>query len=144
MGGTASCELVKNIFALTGWVTNTLPEELRMKKSSEVALSIILENGTGGSQPSSSSRVRLPASISKFEPSNIWSMGSNNKLPNSVKELAESQEENIISSIISDLQDNLAMDLDSYPILNMNPGPELRRGNDCFLVVGSSNTTKEH
>ena len=142
MGGTASCELVKNIFALTGWVTNTLPEELRMKKSSEVALSIILENGTGGSQPSSSSRVRLPASISKLEPSNIWSVGSNNKLPNGVKELAESQEENIISSIISDLQDNLAMDLDSYPILNRNPGPELRRGNDCFLVVGSSNAKR--
>ena len=127
MGGTANSEMVKNIFALTGWVTNTLPEEIRLNKSNEEALRIILENGYGGSQQTGSSRVRLPASINKIEPCNIWSVGSNHKLPNYVKELSEEQEESIITALINELQVNLALNLDSCPIFDMNPGPSQER-----------------
>ena len=134
--------MVKNIFALTGWVTNTLPEEIRLNKSNEEALRIILENGYGGSQQTGSSRVRLPASINKIEPSNIWSVGSNHKLPNYVKELSEEQEEILITALINELQVNLALNLDSCPIFDRNPGPEPKKGTDCYLVVGSSNARR--
>ena len=142
MGGTTNSELVKNIFALTGWVTNTLPEEIRLDKANEAALKIILDNGYGGSQQTGSSRVRLPASINKLEPCNIWSVGSNHKLPNFVKELSEEQEELLITTLINELQVNLALDLDSSPSFDRNPGPEPKKGSDCYLVVGSSNARR--
>ena len=107
-----------------------------------IALRIILENGYGGSQQTGSSRVRLPASINKIEPSNIWSVGSNHKLPNYVKELSEEQEEILITALINELQVNLALNLDSCPIFDRNPGPEPKKGTDCYLVVGSRNARR--
>ena len=142
MCGTSNSELIKNIFALTGWTNQALPEDIRLDASNNIALEIILENGQGGSQPVSSTRVRLPISIDSYEPYRVWCVGSNPKLPNMSAPVTESQEKRVVTAIIEELQSNLAMDLDSSPIFDRNPGPIQDAGDDCYLVVGSSNARR--
>ena len=142
MCGTSNSELIKNMFALAGWTNLALPEDIRLEASNNIALGIILENGQGGSQPVSSTRVRLPVSINSYEPYKVWCVGSNQKLPNGSAPVSECQEKKVVTAIIEELQSYLAMDLDSSPIFDRNPGPIQDAGDDCYLVVGSSNARR--
>ena len=49
------------------------------------------------------------------------------------------QERKVVIALIEELQTNLAMDLDSSPIIDRNPGPILDARDNFYLVVGSSN-----
>ena len=68
-------------FRPCGWAGHTLAEEIRLEEASSTALNIILENGHGGAQPVTTSRVRLPLYITSIEPSKIWTVGSNSQAP---------------------------------------------------------------
>ena len=61
-------------------------------------------------------RVRLPISADSFEQSQIWSVSSNTKLPNKSSPASEVQEGRVIRALISELQRNLALDLEESPI----------------------------
>ena len=78
--GTSNSELIKNVFALTGWVSNTLPDEIRLEHASDTVLDVIIENSHGGGQTFSTSRTRLPITLGGFEPSKLWTVGSNVKI----------------------------------------------------------------
>ena len=142
--GTNNKELVNNIFALTGWTTSAMPEETRLSVASSIALEVILESGQGGFQEASNSRARLPARADSHEPTKVWCIGSasNSKLPCKVKPATTSQEERVITGLVSELQLNLALDLDSNPVFDRNPTPKENSSSSTFLVVGSSNARR--
>ena len=142
LGGTENTELIKNIFALVGWSNSTMAEEVRLDASNDTALGVILENGSGGGQAASTSRVRLPKSCTSLEPSLVWSVGSNSRLPNRTGPISEEQEKKIVVALIYELQLKLALDLDTAPILDRNPGLRKVVGTESFLVVGSSNARR--
>ena len=142
LGGSRCSELVKNIFALVGWAGQTFPEEIRLEEASNTALNILLENGHGGAQPATATRVRLPLYTTSIEPSKIWTVGSNSKLPNMTSPATEEQEERVVISLIKELQLNLAMDLDENPVTDRHPGPLQEHNSDNFLIVGSSNARR--
>ena len=121
--GSSNSKLLKNTFALTGWANSALTEEERLDISSDIALGVILENSHGGTQLDGTSRVRLPTSISSLDPSKIWTVGSNMKLPNMMAPPSEEQEERVVLSLIKKLKLNLTLDLDKNPCMNRNPGP---------------------
>ena len=107
-------------------------------------MGIILENGNGGCQSTSSTRVRLPRSITSSEPSQTWTVGSNARLPNKTGPASEAQEGRVIKTMISELQIKLALDMGPSLILNRSPGPRRENGPPFFLVVGSSNARRMH
>ena len=142
--GSSNSELLKNTFALTGWANSALTEEEKLDILSDIALGVILENSHGGTQLDGTSRVRLPTSISSLDPSKIWTVGSNMKLPNMTAPPSEEQEERVVLSLIKKLKLNLTLDLDENPCMNRNPGPMVdNNGEHFYLIVGSSNARKQ-
>ena len=110
--------------------------------SSKVAMDTLLENGGGGGQYSSCTRVRLPTSLSSHVNKKIWAVGGDSSVPNTTDPVTTEQEEKIISALIAELQLNHALKLVSHPVDNRDLGSRGEAGAASYLVVGSSNAKR--
>ena len=107
-----------------------------------MAIDTILENGGGGGQYSSCTRVRLPTSLSSHDNKKIWMVSGDSSLPNTTDPVTTEQEEKIITALIAELQLNHALELDSHPVVNSDLGSRGKAGAASYLVVGSSNAKR--
>ena len=141
--GTENCELIKCIFGLQGWASSVLNEDICFNEAHNLALETILENGSGGAQLTSNTRVRLPGTFTGFEYKKIWIVGSNSNLPNKSGGASESQETAVIRTLIGELQLKLALELDATPTMSRTPSlvgnPRGAAKDGAFLIIGSSN-----
>ena len=142
LGGTYNSDLIISISALTAWIGTAVGEESTLSSASKVAFETILENGGGGGQYNSCSRVRLPCAISSHDNKKIWAVGGDSDLPYTTDPVSIEQETKIIYAMILDLQQNLALELDSYPVIKRDLGSRGEAGAASYLVVGSSNAKR--
>ena len=100
MGGTGNGDLIVSISALTAWISTAVGEDTSFIVSSKVAMDTLLENGGGGGQYSSCTRVRLPTSLSSHDNKKIWAVGGDSSVPNTTDPVNTEQEEKIISALL--------------------------------------------
>ena len=136
LSGTGNSELITNITALVDWVSNRVPEEVNFISSSRVALDVIIENGRGGSQTGPTTRMRLPVSLDGHD-KKIWAVCSSGELPNRMGPLSSDQEGRIVVTLIGELKQNLALELDPTPKSSRSISSRGELGATAFLVVGS-------
>ena len=139
LGGTRKTDLIINISALTAWVDQAAEEDSHFTATSDIALEIILENGSNGGQRNSCTRVRLPASMDSLDKKTVWAIGGDGSIPNEMGATLMEQEGRVINSLIGELQLNFALDLDNTPMSSRTIGSKGEVGAGSFLVVGSSN-----
>ena len=142
LGGTRNTDLISNISALTAWVNLAAEEDSRFSATSDIALQIMLENGSNGGQRYSCTRVRLPASLDNLDKKTVWAVGGDGSIPNEMGATSMEQEGRIINSLIGELQLNFALDLDNTPLSSRTIGSKGEVGAASFLVVGSSNARR--
>ena len=86
--------------------------------------------------------MRLPCAISSHDNKKIWAVGGDSDLPYTTDPVSIEQETKIIHAMILDLQQNLALELDSYPVIKRDLGSRGEAGAASYLVVGSSNAKR--
>ena len=141
LNGTGNRDLICSTFCLTDWVEDGAPEELSFAESNRRALDSIIDNGKGGGQPFVSTRLRLHTSMDSHE-KRIWAVFSNSEIPNKMGPLSVEHEGGIVTSLISEIKKNLAIELDPNPISSRHLCSRSELTSASYLVVGSSNARR--
>ena len=142
LGGSRDNGLISNILTLQGWINSSHAEEVIFPMAAKAALDVILENRAGSAQLASTARVRLPKSTDSLDVKKIWAVSCDIDIPNSTGCVTMEQECRVVQALVSDLQTNLALDLDPTPLASRDLGKCNDSGAASLLVVGSSNARR--
>ena len=141
MEGSSNGALLRSIFELASWQKQVWGgDTYYLKMTMDVVLTKLLENSTDISV-ASPIRLMLPSSLVSDGKSR-WDSGGAN-LPAGVLPLSKEDEKLILTTLIAELENNLALNLDPMP--NLHPdSTAISQGNNArkFLVVGASNADR--
>jgi hypothetical protein len=145
LGGSDRPDLLREVCELMSWTEDYFKEDGSLLDASlKAAREILMEQGTGSKETREFRRVLLPDmyTVSKRKP---WSSGGMNSIPipTVARAMTASQEKKWVSTLIEELREKLALDLDPSPTLERGMGlqSKAKRKGD-FLVVGSSNAAR--
>ena len=134
VAGSSDPTLVRAILETSAWLKNIMHgDTCYLADSFRVVTELLLKRGTSGAI-ASNIRMMMPVSLSSGNRAR-WDSGCTN-LPLGVLPLSLADEENILSTLFSELNQNLTMELDPSP--NLSPTTTKTRTGPLLLVVGTS------
>jgi hypothetical protein len=145
LGGCDDKNALRSLQELMGWAAHYYHhEECYMEESHRVAAEILSESGTSSGLEWEERRYRLPSkhgdSVKK-----IWCSKplTEDKIPLKVRPLSSSNEMLLITTIIAELRQRLALDLDPSPSFDRGLGIQsMPKKKIEYLLVGSSNASR--
>jgi hypothetical protein len=142
LGGTDDQALIRSVWELITWSDQYFAGSDYLEKSSITAKKILQQLGTGVREALEARRYALPANKEKTK--RVWaSEGEARAMPCAIRALTPNSETEYVRSLIAEIREKWALDLDPTPKLDRSLGPQLKpRRKVDVLVVGSSNAQK--
>jgi hypothetical protein len=144
--GAADEELIRTNLEVGAWVKHAfIHNDALCADSFKILEKSMLGRGRGGGlQTSYRCRLRLPSHQNNPAIHETWSSGDWNEFPNSVRPPKIAEETELYHSIIRDLRNNLALDLEPAPQIERWPllVHQVKEKKKTMLVVGSSHASK--
>jgi hypothetical protein len=145
IGGCEKEDTVRSILEFTAWSEDYFGEEdTFLEATTKLARDILKEQGSCSKKSKEYRRYLLP---DKNSPSGkkIWNSGGECSLeiPTLVRALTASQERKWVTTLVEEMRNKLALDLDPIPTLERGMGLQSRaKVKVDFLIVGSSNAAR--
>ena len=136
--GSSDPTLVRAILEIAAWLRNIMAgDNCFLADTFCVMTNLLFLRGSGGTV-ASNTRIMMPAGLSPGNRSR-WDSGCTN-LPAGVPPLSSADEASLISTLITELNNNLTMDLDTAP--DLAPTTERKKTGLLLLVVGASHVNR--
>jgi hypothetical protein len=144
--GASDEELVRTNLEVGAWAQIAFAHsDALLSRSFQLLDKSMLERGRGGGlQTNYRCRLRLPSHQNNPSKFNTWSSGGWEKYPKSVRPPTVAEETELYHSIIEELRDNLALELEPKPNIERWPlrVHSIRENKKSILVVGSSHASR--
>jgi hypothetical protein len=147
MSGIDSGSVIRELYEYCTWAESYFPADLYLYETFHTALDIIKRTGEGSQTWMEQKRIRLPTSDDRG--AMIWHSGGSwvgshmGPVPYATTALQQPEEITIITSMIKEIRDKQAIDLDPSPAYERGLGGQDRpRQSIDFVIVGSSNASK--
>jgi hypothetical protein len=141
---TEDAQLIRSVHELYAW-TNACLKHVEGLSSSALSTSMegMIYNGAGLVQPDTVAKYRLPTSFSDNS-YQIWTSSGLTGLPSKVKKFDVNIEVEIIGRLLSDLNQNLGMDLQPNPYYDRKVEKEdlVLPDSTVYIVVGGSHALR--
>jgi hypothetical protein len=145
IGGCDKEDTVRSILEFTAWSEDYFGEEdTFLEATTKAAREILKEQGSGSKKSKEYRRFLLP---DKKSPSGkkIWNSGGaySVEIPTLARAMSASQERKWVTTLVEEMRNKLALDLDPIPTLERGMGLQSKaKVKVDFLIVGSSNAAR--
>jgi hypothetical protein len=147
MSGIDSGQVIREVFELATWAEAYFPNDVFLSETTAAALEEIKKSGEGSQSYMEPKRVRLPASTglpyTTWHSGGPWVNSNSGPLPYSATALQQPEEKTLVTTMIAEIREKHAIDLDPSPAFERGLGGKDRpRQAIDFAIVGSSHASK--
>ena len=141
--GTTDASLVRGMVEVAAWAANVATvEDNFMADSHKTAVGSLLEGGRG-EQAEYSLKLRMPVNLAAHGEGKTWASEGWGQLPIEVRPASAATEKKVVTALLEEICDKLAINLDIYPSLGRESAATVgSASSSSFLVVGSSNAER--
>jgi hypothetical protein len=141
MGGCEQQSVIRSAFEVLAWADSYYGEDQHLEATAKKAKEILLESGSN-LMTWELVRCQLPCRPVGVK---TWASGGEeaDKLPASINPLTRNKEKAYVTTLIEEIREKLALDLEPNPSLEKTLGPQSRpRCKVTYLVIGGSNARR--